>query len=292
MGCFEENEVVTPTQARSPVEDKNITCVGKLYLVDLRQILSKCEPGALSAANFKNLLRDCKTNSKANGRVIALQILEFITGVAPGESIERSDRDLDVTAKWFSDLSIARGRLARDLVSPINWNHRQGHYWLEDLGKEIVLHFANGCNSLAEGARPLIFGLVAASDRGIRRNFSAERASIMTLRSHTMHNINMSCLALFAPIEGSLRTKTPRCAPSACKKDACAWEVPHLALEDYLPAPGTPQTYERSPSLEVVPKEVTEAGTAQDEAAGGFAHSPKVNDTRSTSSRSRRAVAW
>ena len=117
MGCYEENEVVMSTQVRSLAEDKNITSVGKQYLVDLRQILSTCEPGVLSASNVKNLLRDSQAHLKANGKEVALQILEIMTGVTPDEPIERSGRDQDVLAKGLSDLSIARGRLARDLVS-------------------------------------------------------------------------------------------------------------------------------------------------------------------------------
>ena len=56
-GCYEEFEVVSSTQVRTLAEDKHITSVGKLYLVDLQQILSRSEPGALSAVNSCNRWR-------------------------------------------------------------------------------------------------------------------------------------------------------------------------------------------------------------------------------------------
>ena len=128
-----------------------------------------------------------------------------------------------------------------DVVFPITLDEWQGHCWLEDLGKEIVLQsLRTEATVLLKAARPLIFTRVPASDLCIRQNFSAERASVI------MQNININCLALFAPIEGSLRTLTLHCAPSACNNDVCAWEVAHLSLEHSLPSLRTPQTDERA----------------------------------------------
>ena len=61
---------------------------------------------------------------------------------------------------------------------PVTWSP-QSHYWLEDLGKEIVLHPSRAdATVLLEAAHPLIFTHGTASDPCIRQNFSAERAAI------------------------------------------------------------------------------------------------------------------
>ena len=87
-------------------------------LMDLQQILSRCEPGPLSAANFKNLLRDSKIELESEGDGDGVADPGIHDGLGADEPIESSDRDLDVLAKWVSDLSVTRSRLARDLWSP------------------------------------------------------------------------------------------------------------------------------------------------------------------------------
>lgn len=102
--------------------NKNFTKLGNMPLNHVRDWLKAMEPVVFSDNNVKSII---VRGQIAQSRERLAQCVEFLTGIGPDEPLFEEGRDKAYLAEFVSQLravNIARGRVARDLGLPADWD--------------------------------------------------------------------------------------------------------------------------------------------------------------------------
>ena len=104
-----------------PSINKNFTKLNNMPLVHLKRITSPIEPLALGPDAIKRLI---KFGDREGSRTRVNEYIEFATGRAPDIFLFEEGREaeeLDSVIQDMVERNVARGRLARDFVVPVDW---------------------------------------------------------------------------------------------------------------------------------------------------------------------------
>jgi hypothetical protein len=94
------------------------------YLVEL---LSALEPVSMGKQALKVYAPKGKKTLK---RAALEQLWEFVTGIPPTANITPKQRNMEKLKQDVQKVNVQRGRVARDIVLPVNWG-TDGHYFVE-----------------------------------------------------------------------------------------------------------------------------------------------------------------
>ena len=130
LGCFDAAPKKGAKTKKRLADDKNITAVHKLYVNDLMEILSHCEPAAMSKENLKTMFAWFKKTKHMNSKEVILHILEYISGMPPDEPLTPAMRYLDFLKKYVKEASDARHRPGMELSVPVDFEDEHVHYWV------------------------------------------------------------------------------------------------------------------------------------------------------------------
>jgi hypothetical protein len=140
--------------------------------VHLRMLYGKLEP---ISCTFGNIKQSFTGNQRELPRPLALELLEFVTGLNPVCEIGETRKLTDILEQW-RDLSNKRSRPARDLQFPVHWPSAGIYKLTSECGKLYIECKTKG------GARKQILDCKLASanitDLWIQFNYSDANAII------------------------------------------------------------------------------------------------------------------